>query len=289
MADHVQLTMLNGMGGADFAQSLEAHLAWGLRTLDLKDSIFGKAITDLDDAEVSRVKELIAARGMSVWNLSTVLFHGVVEMGLQAWEGQYLARIPRTLEIARALEPRCIRLLACQSLRRAEIDDSTAYLREAHPWAIPMYRDAIRQVRQAGFQVLLENETGRCIWSRPGEVVSFFAALGADAGFMWDIQNMWECGTFPSLAEYEQLRPLIRQVHLKGGMSDTPGGRLLWRSSLEDASWPVRQIVRRILADDVSAVICLNPSHGQPKPGYDYTDVTRRDIEFLRREFPSIR
>jgi hypothetical protein len=32
----------------------------------------------------------------------------------------------------------------------------------------------------------------------------------------------------------------------------------------------------------VSPVICLNPPHGQAIEGYDYTDLTRRDLEFVR-------
>ena len=68
-------------------------------------------------------------------------------------------------------------------------------------------------------------------------------------------------------------------------MSDKPGGPLQWRSALEDASWPVTEILSEVLADGASPILCLNPSHGQPKPGYDYSNVTKRDIDFLRRGF----
>ena len=36
------------------------------------------------------------------------------------------------------------------------------------------------------------------------------------------------------------------------------------------------------------SVICLNPSHGEAKPGYDYADVVGRDVAFLRARFPEI-
>ena len=77
-------------------------------------------------------------------------------------------------------------------------------------------------------------------------------------------------------------------VHLKGGQSDRPGGAPKWSSSLADASWPVLDVVRAVVADGVSPVICLNPSHGERKPGYDYTDVVARDVDFLRRNIPEI-
>ena len=143
MAEDVRLTMLNSMGGAEFEASLDTHMAWGLTTLDLKDCIFGKRVTDLDDGDLKRVRQLIDERGMGVSNLSTLLLEGAVESGPEAWQAEYLAKIPRTIEIARVLQPRCIRLLACRTLRRSEVADSTAYLEEVHPWAIAMYRDAV--------------------------------------------------------------------------------------------------------------------------------------------------
>jgi hypothetical protein len=59
---------------------------------------------------------------------------------------------------------------------------------------------------------------------------------------------------------------------------------LKWRSSLADASWPVAEITRRVAEDGVSPVICLNPSHGASKPGYDYADIVARDIAYLREQ-----
>ena len=46
--------------------------------------------------------------------------------------------------------------------------------------------------------------------------------------------------------------------------------------------------IDRVAADGVSDVICLNPSHGKPKDGYDYTDVVERDLDFLRSEVPGV-
>ena len=59
-------------------------------------------------------------------------------------------------------------------------------------------------------------------------------------------------GTIPSLGVYEQLRPLIAYFHLKGGQSGEGSTALRWRSSLEDATWPVGEITRQVVADGVS-------------------------------------
>jgi hypothetical protein len=44
----------------------------------------------------------------------------------------------------------------------------------------------------------------------------------------------------------------------------------------------VTEITRRVIADGVSPVICLNPSHGRPRPGVDAGDVTERDLQYVR-------
>ncbi len=95
---------------------------------------------------------------------------------------------------------------------------------------------------------------------------------------------MWQCGAFPSLEIYEQIRPFIAYYHLKGGQAEAGSQTLRYKSALEDASWPVLAITRKVVSDGVSPVICLNPSHGEKRPGYDEEHETERDVAFLRRE-----
>jgi hypothetical protein len=82
---------------------------------------------------------------------------------------------------------------------------------------------------------------------------------------------------------YRTLRPLIGCVHLKGGRTEGNGRALVHASALEDASWAVADIMRAVVADGVSPIICLNPSHGKTPPGWKLADITQRDIAFLRR------
>ena len=285
-----QLTMLNSMGGRDFAQALDRHVEWGIRILDLKDSIFGKGVIDLTDEELPRAKLLIDQRGLRTYCLSTALFHGEVEQGNEAFVRESIAKVDRAIEIARVLRPRFIRLLAAQTRSRRQITHTTQYLRANCPWVIPAYRAAVERIHAAGFEATIENEVGGCIWSRPQEVLSFFDELGLSeaVSFTWDIQNLWQMGTPPSLEVYEALKPMIGFVHVKGGQSQTPLGPLKWSSALADASWPVVEILRKVVADGVTDAICVNPSHGAAKPGYDYSNVHKRDIDFLRREIPEI-
>ncbi len=285
----VQLTMLNSMADSDVAAAVRKHRQWNLRWLDLKDSIYGKLVADLSDEEARRVRALADGAGLGVYCMSTVLFSGHIEDGEAAFRRSHLEPVKRAVELAGILRPARIRLLAAQTRLRGTLPDSTQYILREQPWLLDAYRQAVDWIAQAGVEAVIENEIADTIWARPQEITSFFGALQRPkARLVWDIQNLWQMGTFPTLEVYRQLRPLIGMVHLKGGMADQPGGPLRWRSSLADASWPVIPILKAVIADGLSPVICLNLSHGKAKAGYDYTDVVGRDIQFLRRTIPEI-
>jgi len=283
--DGVRVTMLSSMAGGDFEEALERHAAWGIGMLDLKDGIFGKSVMDLTDEEAECAAAMIRDRGQETYCLSTGLFLDEVERGVEHFRARHLGRVGRAIEIARVLRPRFVRLLAASTERRAELADSARYLRREHPWLLDLYREAIETITDAGFEVTVENEVGGCILSRPAEVAGFFDALGRPhpACFTYDVQNLWQMGTVPTMEVYEELRPLIGYLHLKGGIAESGGTALKWRSTLEDASWPVADIVRAVVRDGVSPVICLNWPHGAPKPDYDYEGLVERDLCYLRR------
>ena len=288
MSNKVRLTILNSMAGSDFEQALDQHLEWGISVLDLKDAIYGKTVDDLLPQEAEQAAKAITSRGLTVETLSTGIFYADIEQGETAFRARFSDKLARILESAPILQPRNVRLLSAASSKRAEFTDSAEYISQYHSWLIPLYREAIEQLHAAGFQVVIENEVHNVIFSKPQEVIDFFRLLncGDKARFTWDIANLWEEGTFPTLVVYAQLKPLIRLVHLKGGRR-SEGQRLA--SSLEDASWPVKELVSAVLRDGVSPVICTNPSHGAKNEGYNHTRADyERDILYLRREFEGI-
>ena len=281
---HVSITMLNSMADRDFETALDRHVEWGLRHLDVKDSVFGKGVADLDDAEARRAAELIEARGLSVYCMSTQLFHGDVEVGEEAFRAAHLEPLERAIAVAKVLRPNLFRLLSARTTRRGQVADSIAWLRDQHPWVIACYREAVERLAAAGLRVTIENECHANILATPDEVTGLFAEIdcGDAVNLTWDVQNMWQMGTVPTLEVYGELRPLLAYYHLKGGQAEPGSGALHWKSSLEDASWPVREITRQVVADGVSPVICLNGSHGKRKPGYPYDGVLDRDLAFAR-------
>lgn len=280
----VQFTMLNAMADRDFERALDKHVAWGLQWLDLKDGVFGKLITDLALEEARRAAELIHARKLRVYCLSTLLFADKIEKGETYFREKHLAPVMHTLKLAEILKPTFVRLIAGQSSERKSFANSAQYVEERHPWLFELYRAAIDRIHEAGFMATIENEVDGSLFAHPLEVIDFFEALDRDGkvSFTWDVQNFWEQGTFPSVQVYEALRPLIGYYHLKGGQTDGAAQALCWRTCLQDASWPVTEITQRVITDGVSPVICLNPSHGRAKPGYDYANSVERDLAFVR-------
>jgi hypothetical protein len=278
------LALLNAMAGSDFEAALDRHLEWGLSWLDLKDQIFGKALTGLTVTEAERAAQSIAQRGMRVYCLSSTVFASDIEVG----EGQFRARHEEALEcvidVARILKPVYIRLIGAQTSRRSEVENSAAYLQEQHPWVFNVYAGAIDRISEAGFNTVIENEVDHQILVSPVEICDFFATLKrpGKVKFTWDIANSWQAGAFPTLETYRKLKSIIGYIHVKGGRSDAPGAALRYASSLSQAMWPVREIVSAAIRDNVSPVICLNPPHGAPAPGDDLSNLTERDLRFMR-------
>ena len=282
--------MLNGMAGTDLERSLDLQGSWGIRDLDLKDRIFGRSVEDLGDDEARRARESIDRRGMTVYCLSTCLFHEDVAVGENRFRSEHLGRIPRVLEVARILEPRFIRLLPAKLGDRDRIPDSIGWVRRSSPWLFDLYREAITRVSDAGFETTIENEVRGCLFGSPAEIVAFFAEI-ADrrVSFTWDVQNLWQCGTFPSLDVYRELKSLIAYVHVKGGIAHPRTGALDRLSTLEEASWPVKDILAEVVRDGVSPVVCLNPPHGKRPDDFDGAAITARDVAYLTTIVASMR
>lgn len=280
----VAFTMLSQMADRDFERALDRHVDWGLRHLDLKGGIFRKDVTSLTDEEADQVREMADTRGLSVYCLSTTLFDTYVEEGADVFADTHLSKLDRLIAVAERLSPAFVRLLAAKSRKRTELADAIAYVRDDQAWLLDQYREAIDRLSEAGQRVTIENECHDCLLSNPEETHAFFDAIdrGDRVSFTWDVQNMWQMGTFPTLAVYEELKPLIAYYHVKGGQSESPGGPLKWRSGLADASWPVREITARVVADGVSPVICLNASHGERREGVDYAGGVEEDMRYLR-------
>ena len=294
------LTMLAEMMNRDLDAAVGQLTVLNIRHLDLKNHVFDRSIDDLDEERRQRLAALVERTGTRVYCFSSTLAHrNVSEVGEREFRQSLETGIGNMVETARSVRPAKVRLLACEFAERAEYVDATVYLDEHAPWVYAAYRDAIDQIESAGLAATIENEPNT-ILSNPAETVAFFARLDRPrATFTWDVQNMWQSGTYPSLGVYRTLRPVTDYVHLKGGRAGSGAPRdLAFRCPLEEASWPVREVVAEVLADGASPVICLNSSHGAVADDYELAalagtpEMVRaealRDVAFLRATFQEI-
>jgi sugar phosphate isomerase/epimerase len=289
MAD-IEITMLTNMANADnFCLALDRFNELELRLLDIKDQVWGKPVIELTNGEAERAAREIKKRSLETYCLSSMLFHQAIESGEAGFRRQADLDVDRLINLANVFEPEYIRLLSARTDRRAEIDNSIVYIEDKFPWLIECYREAIQKIDDSGFKATIENEARLDIFSTTQEVADFFELLDMEsARFTWDIQNLWAMGTFPSMEVYEQLRSNIGFIHFKGGqvLSGGDGDKLYWRSPLDVASWPVKEICAAIIKDRSSPVVCINPSHGQiPEDGYDRDLEMQRDCRYLKAIF----
>ena len=292
-----ELTTAADMMDEDLPLAVSRLSDLGLRYLDLKDQVFGRPIANLDDERRDRLASLLAGTGLSVYCFSSVLGYWHLDQLDEATFRRRLEEGARNLiATSNVVRPAKVRLIACEFDEGAAGDGATAYLETRAPWVYGAYRDAVEQLTDAGLAVTFENEP-RTIFANPEETIAFFERLDRPrAGFTWDVHNMWQSGTYPSLEVYRTLQPLIDFVHLKGGRADsTDPTTLVYRSPLESASWPVREIVSAIIADGVSPVLCVNPFRGSMATGPGLPpvagspemirDYATRDVAFLRETF----
>jgi sugar phosphate isomerase/epimerase len=278
------------MASGDFEESMVLHQEWGITWVDLRDEIYGKRVEELDLRTAQEVGKYLDHLRLEVYCLSTNVFVEDVANGETALRA-HLDTLKRVIELCEILRPRLVRLNAANFAERTTETSSIDLIKEHYPWFITVYRDAIDMVSTRGLVATIENEAFDCCLSKPREFVEFFEWLDRSdtAGLTWDVQNQWSTGVFPSIDIYDQLKPFIRYYHVKGGECEPGSNRLAWNVALEDASWPVIEITRAVVADGVSPVICLNPpQHGGQKDGYNYEGIVKRDIDFIRSSVPGL-
>lgn len=280
-----KLTMLNGMGGSDFEVCARRHVKLGLEWLDLKDGLFGQTINDLSLANAERVARVAQAHRLGVFCFSGAIGSSNLEEGEARFRARHLQTVEHTIALAAILRPLRIRLIS-PILRPFPADGKAMdAVERRHPWVFDVFREMIDRLVAAKQRVLIENETPDVIFNSTDGIVRFFARLERNdrVRYTWDVQNLWQMGVFPTMDVYHALKPLIGCIHLKGGRTEGAGRELVHASALEDASWPVAEIVGAAVRDGVAPFLSLNPSHGQKPAGWSFWETTKRDADFLRR------
>jgi sugar phosphate isomerase/epimerase len=304
----VELTVLSRMAGRDFDDAVKQIREWHLNWIDLAGKIYGEPADTLNQHTAERAVATLQAAGLRAYCLSSNIFDDTVEIGKDAFREKHLSTLAKTLAGAQIIRPRRVRLIAGKFSAVSHGGGNVALLKRDYPWVAEVYREAIDRILDAGFLPTIENEADNCFLATPQEFIEFFDWLGSPVQRIatWDIQNAWNMGSFPTIEGYKAIRDIVGYVHTKGGQAEPGSSDLKWNVGLEDASWPVAQIIQAVVDDAITPVICLNPSHGAMKPGYNYgqsgppgqaapsrnrdlAPMTKRDLDYLRSTVKGIR
>jgi hypothetical protein len=283
-ASPVRFTMLNAMAGREIEVSLHQLDLWGIKHLDLKDQLFGRKVEELEPDDAKQIRRMADEHGQQAYCLSSsVMVNSIDELQSPLMAEKVLGSVSSLISTAEILQPKFIRLLSASVSNPVQRQQHRAQSSLLDP-LFELYRRAVDKISDAGFTPTIENEASNCLMATPDDVEIFFHRLDRSdqVVFTWDVQNFWQMGTYPSLEIYHRLRPLIGFYHVKGGRAEPGSHELKWRSTLEQASWPVLEISRAVQEDGVSPVICLNPSHGKSHPDYSLDRAAEKDLAFLR-------
>jgi hypothetical protein len=281
-----KLTMLSDMAGDDFELVAQRHAALGLQWLDLKNGLYGGTINNLSIENTRKLADVAARYSLRVSCLSSALCASELSLGRDHFRQRHGDALTQMLRRAEILKPRAIRLTSAFIRPYPDPNKIMDIVERDYPWVFEAYAELVDRIHAAGYVVLIENEPLDIILARPEGIVRFFQRLDRPsvAKYTWDVQNLWYAGVFPTMEVYRQLKPLIGCIHVKGGRTDGSSDALVHASSLEDASWNVREIVKAVVDDGVSPIICLNSSLGKKPPGFDVWNVAQQDVAYLRKQ-----
>ncbi len=197
----------------DFDEAVKLSKEAGAEYIEVRGGIWGKNVTTADDDDVKRMQEVLAKYDMKVGAIGSPFGKCTFE---DEDYGKHMKFFPRMVELAHIFDTDIIRMFAFwmpKELRgrgkpRPDIKD---YLGEIAPRLKP----AAEIAEKEGVVMALETEgstlAGTCAESR-----AVIDAVGSDALRMaWDVNNGWHCGELPYPDGYNQIRGLVRHIHVK--------------------------------------------------------------------------
>lgn len=202
---------------------------WGVSHIEIRMLSAGR-FPDVPDSELTGILDKLDSCGMSVSGVSPGLFK--IRDDDPRVEQDLAEKLPRACEWARRLGTdlvSCFAFLRSEGSVPARVVDLVGRMAET--------------TRGCGCKLVLENEA--VCWGNTGrEASDIIRRIGTDRiGLCWDPGNSAHAGTAcPFPEEYDEVRDLVRHVHMKNYNPDTDGWTLLdsgavdWRGQLHALS-----------------------------------------------------
>ena len=276
-----RLSVLSDEVSKDFREALDWIAAQQLHYVEVR-MVDGVNVVNLADEGVEAVRREVVARGLRISALASPLFKCALDPSRPVATGDlfgnaqedlptHFAKLRRTLEIARTLDVRFIRVFSFWRER-----DPQAYETDV----VTHLRDAAAQARRAEKVLLLENEN-TCNGGYAEEVARIVKGVDAPSVFraLWDPGNENYGGRSAFPEGYAHVKEILAHVHLKDVILEA-GGR---PRCVPIGSGQVRYLdqLRALEEDGYPGLYCLE-THYIP-PGGTAMEGTARTLEGLRR------
>ncbi|MFP3462996.1 sugar phosphate isomerase/epimerase family protein [Arthrobacter globiformis] len=203
---------LSGFGDEidpDPAVQAAVLLALGASHIEVR-SAWGTNVSELDSAQVARLKEILDSKGLKVSAVASPI--GKVDVSLPV--EHELDRLKQIISVARGLDARYIRIF---SFYRAE-GQSPEDVRED---VLARMGALAALAGQSGVVLLHENEKG-IYGDTPERVLDIMQSVDSPAlRIAWDNANFVQVGVKPYTDGYAMLRPYLEYFQVKDALSTT--------------------------------------------------------------------
>ena len=230
---------------ADLDEQLALLGELGLHYLELR-SVWDVNVLDLDDAQLHRVRDALAAAEVRVSSIGSP----IGKIAITDDNGPHLDRARHAVEIAQFFEAPFIRMFSYFMPDGADPDD---YRDEV----ISRLRDIATIAEGSGVTLIHENEK-EIFGDIPRRCLDIVESVDSPAlKLTWDNANFVQCGVRPFTEGYPMLAPHVAYLQIKDALfadgTVVPAG---------DGDGEFRETVRAFAADGFDGFVSLEPHLG---------------------------
>jgi len=214
----------------DLARAASVMLEYGVRAAELR-GIWGVNVTEADESELARAREVINQNGLEVACIASPVFKCDIDSDAAVVEG------PMHLASARSMPQQLELLRRCADLAHRFGTDLVRVFSfwrrgplspEIESRIVDAFAEPVRIAGMEGVTLLLENEHA-CYIGTGAETRRIVDAVGSpQLAVCWDPGNALCAGEEPYPDGYSAVRGAVRHVHIKDAKRHGENGDLKW-------------------------------------------------------------
>lgn len=200
---------------ADFDEAVRRSVEAGAEGLELRGKLFGKSITQIDDADVERIQAVCERHGARVAVIGSPI--GKCDLEDPDECGRHQTNFERMAVLAHVFGTDLIRGFALWRPNRSRATDAERPDMERFlPHIVNFLDPIVRLAETEGVRFCLETE-GATMVGTAEEARKVMHGLGDSPaiGVTWDPDNALECGESPYPEAYSLIRGRIYHFHVK--------------------------------------------------------------------------